>query len=139
MKIWVKEFENILLIDMVSIWVKKDISVLVLKDFSYVSRHDVVIVTRHDTTIKKEDYYKYNMVEYEECFQIMTTGIFNELKYDYDYYYIKNALYRAKNLKIDTLITGSSYGLFDIDNDIAFFGGGGELIYHCHPRICTIR
>lgn len=115
MILWVKEYGDKLTLQQVSLLTKKEISVKVLEKVEMITNQDVVVVTNADPSLKSEDFYRYTILVYEEVFQALTENILDELHYHYDYHYLKNALSKSTNSQIDTIITGSSYGLFGID------------------------
>ena len=118
MKVWVKEYDNILTAEMIRIWIRSNIEVLTFRGYQYMSEDDLLIVTISDLSVEKEKFYLYRIVQYEEIFTKLTKAIIEECEYNYDYYYLKNTLQAAREPNIHTLFTGSSYGLFGIDNKI---------------------
>lgn len=112
MKIWIKEFGSVKQ-EIINVWLKKDIVPEAFNDWSDVKYEDIVIVSQEDTTIEKEKFYEYNVVIYEEVFQRVTYSIMDNFTRNYDYYYLKNSFFNAYDKQ--TIITGSSYGLYGID------------------------
>ena len=116
MTVWIKNFENIIPVDTIVPWIKSDVVIQSLRDFNAIRADDVVIVSKLDKELKKEDYYNYNILEYEECIPKFLLYIKKEFQQNYDYYFLSNALKTAKENNCETIITGSSYGLFGIDS-----------------------
>lgn len=113
MVIWVKELSGKLTVGRIRIWIKDYIPVKRI-DFSSVCDKDYVFVSKDDRTIDNEIQIGKILV-YEELFNVFFPRILQEINYNYDYYFLKNALNKAKNESVDTIITGSSYGLFAIN------------------------
>lgn len=116
MTVQIKNFENIIPVDTIVPWIKSDVVIQSLRDFNAIRADDVVIVSKLDKELKKEDYYNYNILEYEECIPKFLLYIKKEFQQNYDYYFLSNALKTAKENNCETIITGSSYGLFGIDS-----------------------
>ena len=114
MVVWIKELEGVLSVDTISVWMKENIDVQPYKGLESVKAGDIVMISAKDAA-KASDFEPYKVLLYEETCETLSQNVLEECHYHYDYYYIKNALIRAKNPRIDTVVSGSSYGLFDID------------------------
>lgn len=117
MIIWVKELANVLTINSISTLFKKDVSIEPFYTFDGISLDDIIIISKKDS-VTESDFVLYTTLIYENFIEKIYSNITEEFQYNYDYYYLKNALRQAKNPSINTIITGSSYGLFDIDSDL---------------------
>lgn len=115
MVIWVKEF-NTITVGSVRIWIKNEIPVLQYKS-NLIEREDYIIISREDTDVQSDNFKYGTILLYEDMLEKITKYVFQAIGYNYDYYYLRNAMDIAKNSNIDTLITGSSYGLFGIDQN----------------------
>lgn len=116
--IYVKEFESRLTTNMITLWIKKGIKILPFTLLRDVEVYDIIIVSKADPEISKINLSKYTVLIYEDLFEKISINVIQEYQYNYDYYYHKNALYKAQNPNITTIITGSSYGLFGIDSSM---------------------
>lgn len=116
MIVWVKELTGTLSLDSLSVWMKKNINFQSYVNLDCVHAEDIIIISVKDTK-KESDFAPYKVLIYEEVFETISQNVLEEIRYNYDYYYLKNALLKSENLAIDTVISGSSYGLFDIDAD----------------------
>lgn len=113
MIVYVKECQYVSLKDIVT-WIKNGIAVQPFKSKADVRENDVVIMSNRDedTDIRLT---MNNVLIYEDFFEKVSSSIIQEFCYNHDYYYLKNALSRAKESDITTLISGSSYGVLGID------------------------
>ncbi len=118
MTIWVKEYKELLTIDALSLWIRDGLLIKQFVNFKDIGTEDVLIVSKSDLDIQHDIIYKYNVLIYEGVLNDIANNIIEEIKYNYDYYYLKNAIDYAKNEYVDTIITGSSYGLFGIDSNM---------------------
>lgn len=118
MNIYVKEFKDIITLKSISIWVKKEISLLPFASLTDVKANDIIIISNFDTTFSKEDLSDYTFLIYEDFLDKIKKNIIQEYNYNYDYYYLKNALIQACDPNVTTIIAGSSYGLFGIDSSM---------------------
>jgi len=111
--VYVKECQYVSLKDIVT-WIKNGIAVQPFKSKADVRENDVVIMSNRDedTDIRLT---MNNVLIYEDFFEKVSSSIIQEFCYNHDYYYLKNALSRAKESDITTLISGSSYGVLGID------------------------
>lgn len=115
MTVWVKEYGNTVTIEKIRYWIKKEIDVRKLEDISSIEVTDIVIFSRADNSLSKEELVC-NILVYEDLYEKIAISVFQEHQYNYDYYYLCNAFRQVEEEKIDTVITGSSYGLFGIDD-----------------------
>lgn len=120
MRIIIKEFEDFT-IDSVTVLLKKQapkpISLYEI-DPKY-NFDDIVIISERDTKAKACNYKPAQLFTYEEIFSKIGNYILDTFNYKYDYYYLKKSLQKAcTNKNIDTIITGSSYGIFGIDENL---------------------
>ena len=111
--IYVKEFRY-LTVNTVKEWVKHEYNVVTYHE-EITSYNDYVVVSRGDE--KKNIYGNAVVIIYEDFFGSIVQCMTAELTYNYDYYYLNNALQESKRDYIDTIITGSSYGLHGIDGE----------------------
>lgn len=114
MKVWVKECSGDFNLKMVSRWVRKGISVESLTERAEIAANDIVLYSANDKTVIKGQLPD-NAVLFENVFQPLTVSATRELTYNFDLYYLQQALARAKQARTETIITGSSYCLFGID------------------------
>ena len=112
MIIYVKEYKNALTVAMIKVWIKQEIQVVAYCGESTLD-DDYVVVSKYDKEMRL--YGTARVIEYEDLFDHITQCMLCELKYNYDYYYLRNALTEAKKDHIDTIISGSSYGVHGID------------------------
>lgn len=113
MKIFVKETRELKIQNVVSLFSEKvEVKPLIsLKDVSLVDR---IMISKSDQQCNQE-LEEYHVIIYEDFFEELSTRVIREYNYRHDYYYLKNALQHAQDKRIDTLISGSSYGAFAID------------------------
>lgn len=114
MIVWIKEHERVFNQKSISMWFRSDIPIKKFTDISEIEEQDILIVCRVDFAEVVRYRYQYNIYVYEELVQKIYENIIQEYLYNYDYYYLRNAINACMEQKIDTLITGSSYGLFGI-------------------------
>ena len=114
MIVWIKEHERVFNQKSISMWFRSDIPIKKFTDISEIEEQDILIVCRVDFAEVARYCYQYNIYVYEELVQKIYENIIQEYLYNYDYYYLRNAINACMEQKIDTLITGSSYGLFGI-------------------------
>lgn len=97
---------------------KKDVEVYNF-DQDSVLLDDIVICSKNDLDFLEANRWKYKCVIYEDTYKRILENLSSEYyyNYDYDYYHLKYELEKAKTKDIDTLFSGSSYGVFGIDLD----------------------
>lgn len=113
MIIWIKEYGDVT-IDCVSKVIKKDIKIKKY-DKKMLKYSDTVLVSVFDDEITEQDFNLYNIILFEKDFDNIISNINDQICANFDYYYIKHKLKKADRNEIDTIITGSSYGLFGVD------------------------
>ena len=120
MRIIIKEFEDFT-IDSVTVLLKKQapkpISLYEIEPkYNF---DDIVIISERDTEAKACNYKPAQLFTYEEIFSKIGNYILEAFYDKYDYYYLKKTLQKAcTNKNIDTIITGSSYAIFGIDENL---------------------
>lgn len=116
MTIWIIEYNN-LSINSISVWLKANVNVKKYIDKNEIDFQDIVIASQKDPRIVSTNFTAYTLVYYEDLLENLSNDIISEFTYNYDFYYLKNAIAHAisPESNIDTIITGSSYGLFGID------------------------
>ncbi len=103
---------------MVRPWFKNSIIIQPLYRIEDVdSTSDIIVISNADNTINF-DFPNYNIMVYEDFFEKISRNIIQEFQYNYDCYYLKNALLHSSKSNISTLISGSSYGVFGIDTSM---------------------
>ena len=116
MIVYIKEYPGKLTQSTVRVWIKDFIPVS-LYNGECTSYQDYVIISKYDN--HKNITGDATILIYEDFFESFSQNILEEINYNYDYYYLYNALEEAKNnTAIDTIVTGSSYGLFGIDQSL---------------------
>lgn len=117
MVIWVKELEGVLQTDKAALWIKKDKLVKRLNDLSEVNKQDdIIFVSNMDQEMISREY---KVFIYEDCFEQISGSVIDEFRLNYDYYYLNSILNNSTKLNNkDTIITGSSYGLYAIDESL---------------------
>lgn len=116
MVVWVKEHGENFTKRTMELWVKEKIKVQKFTSIQVVDIMDVIVVSQKDKDIDCIDFERYTVLVYEEFFEKISKNIIQEHQYNYDFYYLKYALEKACMEEVDTIITGSSYGLFGIDS-----------------------
>lgn len=117
MIVYVKEKENALSIEVLEKLVKSNV---ILKRYCFganLQKEDFLMVSRTEE-IKEMEINNDQIVVYEDVFEEILESVFKEIGYNFDYYYLKNAIQAAEDSAIETIITGSSYGLFGIETDM---------------------
>lgn len=99
-------------------WFKKTINIMPLSSFDAVKTNDIIVMSNADDDFCDNDLSGYNIVIYEDFCEKITLNIIQAFQYNYDYYYLKNALSIATNSNTISIISGSSYGLFGIDTSL---------------------
>ena len=116
MLVWIKEY-NTLTTQSFSLYAKNEISIKKFISPNLLKYSDILIVSNKDPDISHLDASSCTLVYYEEIYDKLCSNLISEFLYNYDYYFLKNAILHATQptSNINTLITGSSYGLFGID------------------------
>jgi len=116
--IWVKEVDDGLCIDRMRIWVNKSVEIKRFSTLGEVSENELIIISAVDKDMQWIDHNVYSVIIYEEVVNqiLQFVNLFVE-KY-FDYFYLNNAILAAFSNQVNTIITGSSYGLFDIDSEL---------------------
>lgn len=117
MKVWVKELSEYLTEDMVRSIIKKNVSLFIFTPETEVDVVDCVIVSKQD---KMSEWPLCNIIIYEEVLEKIYSNIEQEYRkqYTYNRYYLENALLKARTQKVKNIFTGSSYGLYGIDDHV---------------------
>lgn len=93
---------------------KEDLSIQTITAPDKTNVSDVIIMSQKDKSLSKEEMNNYNILFLEDVVGRIQENVWQEISNNYDYYYMKYQLSKAINSQIDTIITGSSYGLFGI-------------------------
>lgn len=116
MIIWVKEIPDKMTVKSVSVWTKPSIEIRPLIGLESIQYGDYIIISKTDMDFNFfEPFSLCSVLVYEDFFHKISNNVIVEISYNFDYYYLKNAISASKREEIDTIITGSSYGLFGID------------------------
>lgn len=115
MMVWVKEIPDKFTVGTIRIWIKDEIDVCPYLDET-TSFNDYVVLSEEDSDVHINGDAR--VLIYEDFSEKITQSIIHEINYNYDYYYLRNAIRECKKSNIDTLITGSSYGLYGIKRGI---------------------
>lgn len=78
---------------------------------------DIIVVSSKDKKVDENLHNLYNVIVYEETIGTISNWIMNYVNNYFDYYYIKNSIIHARESSIDTIITGSSYGRFRVNEE----------------------
>lgn len=113
--IYVYESRKNALIPQIRQWIKTDITLECFTNQRLTIR-DILIIAESDIQMVAE--LQCNILIYEELLKELTNGAYDDLKKNYDYYFLKNALEKARKPEIHTLICGSSYMRFGIEEGI---------------------
>lgn len=93
---------------------KTDLSIQTITALDKINVSDVIIMSQKDKSLSKEEMNNYNIIFIEDVVGRIQENVWQEISNNYDYYYMKYQLSKAINTQTDTIITGSSYGLFGI-------------------------
>jgi len=99
--------------DVLRAFIKSNISVEKLVESSYIQCDDLVFISK-DTNVK----FTNNTLVWESVLEYFYNYVIILYNSNYDYYYLKNALKSTVKLNIDTLILGSSYACFGIEETL---------------------
>lgn len=117
MEVYVKECSAMNL-NTIKPWLKKTIDIKPFISLDAVKINDIVVISNTED----DDFYNnlsdYNILVYEEFSEKIISNISQEFQYNYDYYYLKNALSAAADPNITSIISGSSYGSFGIETSL---------------------
>lgn len=96
-----------------------NVDLKIFKRLEDIKNNDMVIAQKcdGDMSIMKTG-LPYQLLVYEDILHDITVSIYREIECNRDYYYLMNTMNKAQSTLIDTVITGSSYGLFGIDEDM---------------------
>ncbi len=120
MTLFVKEYEN-LTIETISCLTYENVIVETFSEASTIQLDDFIIMSRADqsyNSILEVSKYSFSIIIYEDFLKDISQNVTLEYCYKHDYYYLRDALLSLANSKVSTIISGSSYGAFGIDNAI---------------------
>lgn len=151
MTIWVKELSGKLTIKHIQLWVKQDVNIQVFHTCEDLAVGDLIMLSKYDLA-NRSDFLPFIPIVYEDFMEIIFANINKEIEDNYNYYYLKEALEQGGKSFINTIITGSSYGLFGIDHsmltdevnlslysqDLYYSFKGILATYKANPQISTI-
>lgn len=115
MKVWIKEIPEVFEASFIQNWIKKDISVHSFLSNKDIDITDVLIISNKD---ENKELPLCTIVVFEEVTEKIMQSVLKEYYTNYDFYYMQSTLLEAKQKKIETVITGSSYGLFGINTQM---------------------
>ncbi len=119
MTLWVKEYNGLVSYSQIKKMVKSSISVERYDLLSKIDPLDIIVVSKSDTQALSDDYNSAMCLVFEDVFDLIGKSVTAEFDYRYDYYYLRNQIQKAKtNQQINTIITGSSYALFGIEEKL---------------------
>lgn len=114
--IWVKELGGVLDLEKARGYIRKSVIIKKYVDAKYVSEDDIIMVSIKDSDIPDKN--RYYVLIFEECADRILKNVIGDILQNYDEYYYRMSLQAAKNPNVDTLLVGSSYGLYGIDSHI---------------------
>lgn len=114
--IWVKELGGVLDLEKARGYIRKSVIKKKYVDAKYVSEDDIIMVSIKDSDIPDKN--RYYVLIFEECADRILKNVIGDILQNYDEYYYRMSLQAAKNPNVDTLLVGSSYGLYGIDSHI---------------------
>lgn len=94
---------------------------VVVKEFATleaVGYEDVIIVSKSDDAVSENVKRSYNVIVYEDVVDKILANCLAEYRQNYDYYHLRHQLDKATRPTVDTLVSGSSYGLFGIEESM---------------------
>lgn len=115
MTVWVKEVPGVLTAEQLVPLLNADVELKIFQESEDIKYNDVVIVSDRD---KEGQELPCNVIAYENVVHDIATSIYREIDCKRNYYYLLNAISKARLPFIDTVITGSSYGLHGIDENM---------------------
>ena len=95
MKVYVKELENVLLIDNIKNFIKNTIELKKYDSQDALNINDILLVSQQDAMTGLEELQE-QIVTYEEAFNKIIGSVFKEYQYNGDYYFYKNAIFKYK-------------------------------------------
>ena len=93
-----------------------------------INKGDILIVQKCDYNVAIKEDVPCQILVYEDLLHDIATSIYREMESKRDYYYLINTMNKAKSAFIDTVITGSSHGLFGIDEQMLTHEVNASLI-----------
>lgn len=114
MVVYVKELKNVLSIENIKHFVKKNVKLRAYSSEIVLGCSDYILVSQQDRDVHLEDVRDQTIV-YEEVFNKVIESVFKEYQAHWERYFYKCAINKAKDDSTRTIITGSSYGLLGID------------------------
>lgn len=117
MIVYVKELEGVLTVKALEGVCKDNVELRCFVSGANVNPEDFVVVSKKDS-LEDIDFEQNQVIIFEDVIEKLLANVFQEYQYNSDYYYLKNAMAAAKRPSVNTLITGSSYGLFGIDEEM---------------------
>lgn len=118
MNIFVKEYKDAITFSFVKKILKKNFT---LKNFDYTEKinpEDLIFYTETDASFHHEN-FEGILISIEHIMKEFSQDFLQSLSVNYDRYYLQCAMKRAVLNDIDTLVIGSSYAMFGIDETIA--------------------
>lgn len=115
MVVYVKE--DVLSIEKIKHFVRENVILRSYKNGVKLKAEDFLMISRQRKTNDFEVEQKQILI-YEDLFEQVLESVIKECNYNFDYYYLKNAILKAEKTAINTVVTGSSYGLFGIEESM---------------------
>ena len=117
MIVYVKELKNVLLINNIKNFVKNNVELRVYNSEVVLGCSDYILVSQQDINALMED-TRDQIIVYEVAFNKVIESVFKEYQNNWEHYFYKNAINKAKDNATRTIITGSSYGLLGVDESM---------------------
>ncbi len=76
---------------------------------------DIILISKSDNALPEDVKRSYNVIVYEDIAKRIADNCLAEYSCNYDYYHLRYQLGKAIKPAVDTLVSGSSYGLFGIE------------------------
>lgn len=115
MKVWIKEIPGVFEVSAIQNWIKEEVNVNIFSADENIDVTDILIVSNKD---ENKTLPLCTIVVFEEVTEKIMQAVLTEYHTNFDFYHMKNTLSEARYKKVETIITGSSYGLFGINTQM---------------------
>lgn len=105
-------------IDLLKLFVKSHINIVKIESIEDLKNDDLLIISNEYSNYKEIIKNISNIIVWEDIFREFYNYSFNKYMLNYDFYFLKYSLERALDPNVESIVIGSSYARFGIEENI---------------------
>lgn len=105
-------------VNLLKIFTKSNVNIMAIKNIEGLKSEDLLIISQECTNYEQLVNKLPNIIIWEDIFKKFYNYSYNKYMLNYDFYYLKYSLKRALESDIKSIVVGSSYARFGIEESI---------------------